>query len=199
METNLVVGLIAKCALCVWDIGHTWVPAVGQLADHRQTQYGLPSLCCGGLGAGSAARQWTCEPRCRLWKAKHVWRGACLPFLPRPASCGAGATTQPTRATQAARSIRGRRWQIKSSHHCSGGGQCCLSWVARVAGSGLAFLTTISVILVTNHVANGRQLHGQTIPRLDMTSSQMLQVRVTCSSSNALWPASRCCVPSSPP
>jgi hypothetical protein len=78
-------GRWVDCKVCAlrWDIGHAWVPAVGQLADHHQPQYGLPSLCCGGLGAGSAARQWTCEPRCRLWKARHVWRGACLPCQAR--------------------------------------------------------------------------------------------------------------------
>ena len=160
-----------RCAAGGWALG----VLQGNGHASRAAGCGKPGTCGGALAC--PARQGNTTPG-------QLWGGCHHPT---------------TRATQAARSVRGRRWQIKSSHHCSGGGQCCLSWVARIAGSGLAFLTTISVIRVTNHVANGWQLHGQTIPHLDLTSSQMQQVRVTCSSSNALWPASMCCVPSSPP
>ena len=81
METNMVVGLNAKYALCVWVIGHALVHAAALPADQCQMQYGLPLSCCVRLGNGSAARQWTCEPHCWLWNAGGVRARALLPVL----------------------------------------------------------------------------------------------------------------------
>ena len=81
METNMVVGLNAKYALCVWVIGHALAHAAALPADQCQMQYGLPLSCCVRLGNGSAARQWTCEPRCWLWNAGGVRARALPPVL----------------------------------------------------------------------------------------------------------------------
>ena len=124
METNMVVGLNAKYALCGWVIGHALVHAAALPADQCQMQYGLPLSCCVRLGNGSAARQR--EPRCWLWNAGGVRARALPPVLlvpllamakampRRPASCGAGTARQPAvhprqRATSVATDGRATR------------------------------------------------------------------------------------------
>ena len=99
METNLVVGLIAKCVLLrlgYWPrVGARGRPAGGLPPDTVRAAFALLRgagrwECCRAMDMRAALQAVECQARV----------AGRLPALsgkatPRPASCGAGATTQP--------------------------------------------------------------------------------------------------------